>query len=195
MKGTEAVDLIDVLKLAIDPADHRKVLRAPWLDESGFSTASDGRILIRITDGSPVELAPGKGKPPKNIAQLFKGEYSEHSEVAVEPLEHARIIKSQCHSCDGAGKVRHRCNCDYCTFTALGKCTTCDGLGFYETEDEETMFLGKCEIRKHYVSALSKIPGLVLLLPTENRPESCPIRFRWDHGDGLIAPYSPRQKS
>jgi hypothetical protein len=83
-----------------------------------------------------------------------------------------------CDNCvDGVDTCMH---CDH-----EGPCGNCDGTGF--TVPSEGIMVGRVKLNKVYVNKICRLPGVMLHMPPTADPMS-PVRFRFDHGIGVLMP-------
>lgn len=190
--------LIDLQPFCSDASAKRPHLEQPW-SRDGFTYATDGRILLRVSrEDYP---APENDKAPNTDVV---GPYN-HSElrywIPVPELPEPEV--RACTLCDGTGKTRKCRECSgfgscECDCGHEHDCGYCDGTGRRNGEDEEcecceagkitttqTVNVGPALANSEYLRKIRTLPEVAIALPVE---EYAPIAFRFEGGVGYLMP-------
>lgn len=154
----------------------------PWKHgEHVFAT--DGRIMVRTSAALFPEVAPNDA--PKETADTLQNRTEElfadlpPDDHWLAPTDEMREVKPvKCDKCvDGIKQ------CESCSHH--GECDYCDGTGF--SVPHTAIKVGNAYMNRLYVEKLCRLPGVMLHLPPD-RKELDAVRFRFDHGIGVLMP-------
>lgn len=139
-----------------------------------YTYATDGKAMIRVFRRPEVPEIPeaphAERAWPAAIATEFRpASYLWLSEPAY----------TACEDCDGRG-TEHDCPACHCT------CRKCNGRG--EIAEETAIEIGPSAIPTKYARLLVSLPGLLIAEPAET---DAVLQFRFDGGEGIIAPLRP----
>lgn len=160
--------------------DGRYSLFAPFLCGE-WTNATDGRIFVRMPSPPGVREILALITEPRHLPtpeKLYEDLRHSSEPTALPDLPGG----TPCPDCTATGKAA----CDLCG--QLGKCTHCDGRGFYFDPEGQVRLSPQCHIGLRYAYILKSHEAEVYLpVPATGKP----IKFVVGKADGLLMPLSP----
>lgn len=168
---------------------HRIGLRG-LLPGAGYLVATDGRVAVRARVAGTVraEYVPcgctdkaGCLHGPGGVAM-----------PAIDGLRWDAGLEGECFRLGAFPEEPEMVPCGMCDQWPYAEdCDCCGG-----TRQEENYRAGVMpwmpeharRVRLYYVQRIMALPGVRFLMPAPGEDWGCPIRFLWEHGDGLVMP-------
>lgn len=146
-----------------------------------FTYASNGAIAVRVPRHAAPLAAEGQLEAALHLERLFGG--TEDAELKPFKITlPAPKAPGECDSCDGTGHAHPDCPDCECA------CNDCDGNGFFE-ESRRIRINRSIDLDEKLLRLMLEL-GQVAIACTDLAVHHglCPIRFRFEGGDGLIMP-------
>lgn len=187
-------------KFVARPAEERFYFTKPYRKD-GFLYATDGGILVRVTDDPEVTDVDDSGRYPDCEKLLQRHDFDPGPFVplaferpaeppACKPCKGSGQV-AVCPSCDGRGEFEHYgddYDCQHCSgsghVAGRGKtCVDCNGSG---NDTAIAIDVGTQTFQLRYLLVLETLPGIRI---ANNADAGEAGRFIFDGGIGLLMPF------